>query len=106
MPPSTTSSQTTSAAFSPVCGRASTEFSILTASAALGGTCPLSRPVNGHSTGGGGGGGGGGVVGGALDAAAGAESDELQAASPPRTSPDSRTAPNPRRDSAAPPGSR
>src|SRR3954451_17745067 len=60
MPPSTTSSQTRSAEWSPVCGRASREFSIFTASAGCGGTAPLSRPVSGHSTGGGGGGGGGG----------------------------------------------
>src|SRR3954451_22769847 len=59
MPPSTTSSQTRSAEGSPVCGRASSEFSIFTASAGCGGTAPLSTPVSGHSTGGGGGGGGG-----------------------------------------------
>src|SRR3954468_6301820 len=64
MPPSTTSSHTTSAALTPVCGRASIEFSILAASAGWAGTAPLSSPVSGHSTGagGGGGGGGGGVV--------------------------------------------
>src|SRR3954454_9396068 len=57
MPPSTTSSHTTSAAPSPVCGRASIEFSILTASAGRStGPC-AGTPVRGQSTGGGGGGG-------------------------------------------------
>src|SRR3954454_15436603 len=53
MPPSTTSSHTTSAAPSPVCGRASIEFSILTASAGRStGPC-AGTPVRGQSTGGG-----------------------------------------------------
>src|SRR3954470_22549291 len=81
MPPSTTSSQTRSAELSPVCGRASREFSIFTASAGCGGTAPLSRPVSGHSTGGGGGGGGGGatevLVTAGVSAAAGVVSSSL-----------------------------
>src|SRR3954454_20829639 len=81
MPPSTTSSQTRSAEGSPVCGRASREFSIFTASAGCGGTAPLSTPVSGHSTGGGGGGGGGAtevVVTAGVSAAAGVVSSRLQ----------------------------
>src|SRR3954452_7471120 len=57
MPPSTTSSQTRSAAFSPVCGRASIEFSILTASAGRSTGPSAGRPVRGQRAGGGGGGG-------------------------------------------------
>src|SRR3954452_7914991 len=69
MPPSTISSQTRSAAFSPVCGRASIEFSILTASAGRSTGPSAGRPVSGQRTGG-----GGGVVVGAavLDGAGGA----------------------------------
>src|SRR3954454_10561139 len=63
MPPSTTSSHTTSAAPSPVCGRASIEFSILTASAGRSTGPSAGRPVSGQRTGGGGGGGGGGAAG-------------------------------------------
>src|SRR3954452_25519842 len=56
MPPSTISSQTRSAAFSPVCGRASIEFSILTASAGRSTGPSAGRPVSGQRAGGGGGG--------------------------------------------------
>src|SRR3954468_19056027 len=58
MPPSTTSSQTTSASPSPVWGRASTEFSILTASAGRSAVAAsvAATPVSGQVTGGGGGG--------------------------------------------------
>src|SRR6476646_4790483 len=58
MPPSTTSSHTMSAEFSPVCGRASREFSILTASAGRSTGAAMRTPVSGHRGGGGGGGGG------------------------------------------------
>src|SRR5688572_9039375 len=67
MPPSTTASQTTSAALRPVCGRASTEFSILTASAGRWTSVAVSTPVSGHSTGSGTGGGTGGGVGSGVD---------------------------------------
>src|SRR3954451_16624634 len=79
MPPYTTSSQTRSAELSWLCGRASREFSIFTASAGCGGTAPLSRPVSGHSTGGGGGGGGATdvVVTAGVSAAAGVVSSSL-----------------------------
>ena len=50
MPPSTISSQTMSAASSPVCGRAETEFSTLTDIAGRGWTSP-DTPVSGHRAG-------------------------------------------------------
>src|SRR4051812_15119698 len=53
MPPSTTCSHTWSAAFSPVWGRAASEFSILTASAGPVGSVGASTPVSGQRTGGG-----------------------------------------------------
>src|SRR3569833_1015775 len=92
MPPSTTSSQTVSAALRPDCGRASTEFSIFTASAGCGGTVPLSNPVSGHRTGGGGGGGAADDVGGVLTAA-GAPSSLLQDTRLVSATPTRRTAP-------------
>src|ERR671933_2553545 len=49
MPPSTTSSHTRSAAPSPVCGRASTEFSIFTASAGRSATASAGTPVSGQA---------------------------------------------------------
>src|SRR3712207_3557312 len=49
MPPSTTCSHTTSAAPSPVCGRASTEFSIFTASAGRSTTASTGTPVSGQA---------------------------------------------------------
>src|SRR3712207_9555421 len=49
MPPSTTCSHTTSAAASPVCGRASTEFSIFTASAGRSATASTGTPVSGQA---------------------------------------------------------
>src|SRR5690348_2048697 len=55
MPPSTTSSQTMSAALIPVCGRASIEFSILTASAGRFTSAVVGTPVRGQTIGGGGG---------------------------------------------------
>src|SRR4051794_26516032 len=51
MPPSTTSSHTRSAASSPVCGRASTEFSIFTASAGRSATASAGTPVSGQAGG-------------------------------------------------------
>src|SRR4051794_4719649 len=102
MPPSTTSSQTRSAAFSPVCGRASTEFSIFTARAGRS-TSPsflLATPVSGHSTGGG----GAGVAEelgalGALAAGAG-RAPEPHAVDAVRVRPRSRAAPTRRRPTA------
>src|SRR6476469_10356671 len=61
MPPSTTSSHTMSAELRPVCGRASIEFSILTATAGRWATDVVTTPVSGQTTGGGGGGSGVGV---------------------------------------------
>src|SRR5438067_11767732 len=55
MPPSTTSSQTMSAEFRPVCGRASIEFSIFTASAGRLTSAVVCTPVSGQKTGAGGG---------------------------------------------------
>src|ERR1700712_3443231 len=55
MPPSTTSSQTMSAEFRPVCGRASIEFSIFTARAGRLTSAVVCTPVSGQKTGGGGG---------------------------------------------------
>ena len=51
IPPSTTCSQTTSAALRPVCGRASTEFSIFTASAGRWTSVVVTPPVSGHTIG-------------------------------------------------------
>src|SRR6476659_5270239 len=62
MPPSTTSSHTRSAELRPVCGRASIEFSILTATAGRWATDVVPTPVSGQTTGGGGVGAGVGVA--------------------------------------------
>src|SRR3712207_4624951 len=49
MPPSTTCSHTMSAALRPVCGRASTEFSIFTASAGRSAIASAGTPVSGQA---------------------------------------------------------
>jgi hypothetical protein len=49
IPPSTTCSHTTSAASSPVCGRAATEFSIFTASAGRSAIASAGTPVSGQA---------------------------------------------------------
>ena len=102
MPPSTTCSHTTSAAPTPVCGRASTEFSIFTASAGWAGTVPLSRPVSGQYTGGG----GGGVddAGGVTVAATAASELPAQEAVPVSATPASSAAPIRRRARSRPVG--
>jgi hypothetical protein len=51
MPPSTISSQTTSAAPRPVWGRAAAEFSILTLIAGRAATSSVGTPVSGHVSG-------------------------------------------------------
>src|SRR5215218_1112561 len=102
MPPSTTSSHTRSAAFSPDCGRASTEFSIFTASAGRSRSASSSpaTPVSGQGTRcGGEGTGAAEVVVGALATRAGAPND-AQPAAVVTTSPKPRVARTQRRPTA------